>query len=200
MSVTRRRWFPFTVTIDAQAIGLKLKRMTPEEFEPFDAEFTAFGEERGAPKMPAADAPPDREATAAAMAIYTEYLRTITRWQREVFRAYVRVDAGAFQEEDDQGCVTEVRDGGVFYDLIGSSDGPIIGAVLQRLWTENRLTDDQKKRLSLLSGSANGSREAAAEPGRAPEPRASNAGALDSSPNVVVTEAPNLGPSGGTVQ
>jgi hypothetical protein len=49
MSVTRKRQFPFTVTIDDQPVRVLLKRLTVEEFEEFQAQFIANGERRGSP-------------------------------------------------------------------------------------------------------------------------------------------------------
>jgi hypothetical protein len=196
VAITRKRWFPVTVVVD-EPIHLQIKRMTPEEFETFDAQFTAFGEGRGAP-MPAGA---DLSATTRAMIqAQTEYLRANAEWMREVFEAYVKVAPDDLFDEDDAGAKVPVLTGGHFADVFGGH--PVLSEVLTRIWTENRLSDEQKKKLLSRSDSGTGSSTTSSQapPGPTPERAATAAGPEASAPSADAMAYPGIGSSGTTVQ
>jgi len=195
MSVTRKRWFDVTVTVD-EPIRLQIKRMSSPEFEAFHSQFTAFGEGRGAPLGPSGSAD---VATRALIQAHAEYLRANAEWQREAFELYVRVIPGELYDEDDEGHAIPVLTGGHFADVFGGQ--PVIATVLMRIWTENRLSDAQKKTLSWRSTSATGSSETPlpAGPGETPAPAATAAAPEGSARAEAATDSPGEPWSGITV-
>jgi hypothetical protein len=196
VAITRKRWFPITVVVD-DPIHLLIKRMTPEEFEAFDSQFRAFGEGRGAPMPIGADR---STATRAMIQAQAEYLRANAAWQREVFEAYVKVQPGDLFDEDDLGVSVPVLTGGHFADVFGGH--PVLSDVLARICTENRLSDEQKKKLLLWSASDTGSNTTSspAPPGPTPDRAVTAADLEDSAETVGAMASPEPGSSGTTVQ
>jgi hypothetical protein len=164
MPVIRTRQFEHTITIDGQPVRLRLKRLTVPEYAEFVSMLSAYGQHRGAPAH-YADEPADENADDATKAppidltlddvrAHTDYLKANVVWQREVFAAYVSVVPGDLVEERD-GQSAAVTDGGEFYDLCHAQIP--VAAILTRLYTENSLSEAQKKTLQSRSGSATGS-------------------------------------------
>src|SRR3954470_3135869 len=134
MSVTRKQYFPYTVTIDDQPVRLRLKRMSPPEFEEFRAMFVSLGQSRGAPASMAAlvaqntareakagDEAPlaqiDEAVTLDDLKVEAAYLRANAEWQQDVFDAYVSVAPGDVFDEDEDGQRVEVTNGRQFAEL-----------------------------------------------------------------------------------
>ncbi len=206
MPVIRKRQFEHTITIDGSPVRLLLKRLAVPEYAEFVSMLSAYGQHRGAPAH-YADEPVDEKDGDAAKAppidltlddirAHTDYLKANIVWQREVFAAYVSVVPGDLIEERD-GQSVAVTDGGEFYDLCHAQIP--VAAILTRIYTENSLSETQKKTLQLRSGSATGSNAALKPEPNGPTPAtvAAPAGPEDSASDAGVT-APSSAPSSGT--
>jgi hypothetical protein len=150
MAVTRQKFFPYTVTIDGQSVRLRLKRLSPSEFEEYRAMLSALGQKRGAPASMG-----DESITATLEDVRAEvaYMKANAAWQEEVFEAYVTVEEGDVIDGD-----LAVSNGRQFAAMFPGH--PMLAAVLAELYLSNALTDEQKKTLQSRSGSATGSRDA----------------------------------------
>jgi len=177
MSITRKRYFDHTVTIDEQPIRLCLKRMTVPEFEEFRAMFAALAQKRGAPSTLGTDG---ASATIDDIRAEAAYLKANAEWQQGVFEAYVTVCAGDVVDQDADGTLVPVTNGRHFAEMFHGEG--VIADVLAELYVSNVLTDQQKKTLRLRSGLATGSLGAASPvtPGETPEPTAATAASLNS--------------------
>ncbi len=189
MSITRKRHFDLTVTLDGQPVRLVLKRMTVPQFEEFQARFTAMGEGRGEPDP--------GDLSQAALDARVAYLVSNATWLQDIFAQYVTVRPGDVVEEGDEGSLAVVTDGRQFSNLF--SGDPILAFILSQLYLENRLNDEQKKSLQSRSGSDTGlpTAPATAAAGETPVPTAGSAGLVASAPPEAAT-ALNNGESSGT--
>lgn len=213
MPITRKRYFPHTVTIDDQPVRLRLKRMTVPEFEEFRAMLVSLGQSRGAPASMAVlladaaakEAAKDTEAvvepalpvTLDDLKVEADYLRANAEWQQEVFEAYVSIVPGDVVDEDDEGNRVEVTSGRMFAEMFHGQG--VIAKILAELYLANTLTDEQKKTLRSRSGSATGSSADAktATPGARPEPTAASVEVADSA-DLAGAMAPPSDTSSGT--
>lgn len=202
MPVTRTRHFDYTVTVDNSPIRLQLKRLSPTEYAEFVSLFGAFAQHRGAPakyteSLGGRDTGPDGE-TAAPIELtlddvkaHTDYLKENAGWHHRVFAEYVTVISGDLLEDG-----RPVTDGGEFYLLC--RDQVSASEVIHRLFIENSLSDEQKKRLRSRSDSATGS--SAAPPPAPTGPTLATAAepvAHDGSADAEAATAPCSGPSSG---
>jgi hypothetical protein len=178
-----------------------LKRLTVEEFEEFQAQFIANGERRGSPitmMPPVRDAHAGEDAETPAVAIVhltpeevareVAYLKANAVWLADVFDRYVSVVAGDVIEEDETGGQVVVTNGRQFADMYPGQG--FLMLILLQLYTENALTEGQKKKLALRSDSATGSRTvpSPAAAGATPAPTAPGAGRVDSVSSAAATE------------
>jgi hypothetical protein len=201
MSVTRKRQFPFTVTIDGEPVRTLLKRMTVPEFEEFQAQFVANGQQRGSPitMVPAAPAVDGETPVVAAtthltpedVALEVAYLKANAVWLGEVFDQYVSVVAGDVIDEDEEGVQEVVTNGRQFANMYPGQ--AFLSLILLQLYTENALTEGQKKKLALRSDSATGSRTEPlpAAAGATPAPTVPGAERVDSASSAAATELPS---------
>jgi hypothetical protein len=198
MSVTRKRQFPFTVTIDGEPVRTLLKRMTVPEFEEFQAQFVANGQQRGSPitMVPPAPAVDGETPAVAALAHLTPeevarevaYLKANAVWLGDVFDQYVSVVAGDVIDEDETGGQVVVTNGRQFADMYPGQ--AFLSLILLQLYTENALTEGQKKKLASRSDSATGSRivPSPAAAGATPAPTVPGAERVGSVSSAAVTE------------
>jgi hypothetical protein len=204
MSVIRKRQFPFTVTIDGEPVRTLLKRLTVEEFEEFQAQFIANGERRGSPitmMPPVRDAHAGEDAETPAVAIVhltpeevareVAYLKANAVWLADVFDRYVSVVAGDVIDEDETGGQVVVTNGRQFADMYPGQG--FLMLILLQLYTENAMTEGQKKKLASRSDSATGSRTvpSPAAAGATPAPTVPGAGRVDSVSSAAATELPS---------
>jgi hypothetical protein len=184
MAVTRKRSFDYTVTIDGQPVRLKIKRLTVPEFEEFESKFLAMGQGRGSPIIEPAQrldgTAPQTPITRELLDAQAAYLVANAEWLQTVFDQYVTVAAGDVLDEDDTGAQIVVTNGKQFADMYAGLAIP--AQVLARIYLENKLTDEQKKRLPSPSASETGSPIAAASavPGAPPAPTVTPADSVGS--------------------
>jgi hypothetical protein len=202
MPVTRTRHFDYTVTVDNSPIRLQLKRLSPTEYAEFISLFGAFAQHRGAPAkyteaLSEGETRQDGEAAAPVeltlddVKAHTHYLKENAAWHHRVFAEYVSVVSGDLLEDG-----RPVTDGGAFYllcrDQVSASD------VITRIFIENSLSAEQKKRLRSRSGSATGSSAAPPPAPIGPTPATAAAPvAPGGSVDAAAATAPCSGPSSG---
>lgn len=214
MSITRKRQFPYTVTIDEQPVRLLLKRMAPPEFEEFRAMFISLGQSRGAPatltsiiaqkkehlstKSDEPLPPIIEDVSLEDLKAESAYLRANSEWQQDVFDAYVSVVPDDVFDEDEEGNRIPVTSGRQFAEMFHGQG--VIAKILAELYLANTLTEEQKKTLRSRSDSATGSNAAASQatPGETPAPTAENVGPCDSASGAAVTAALSVTSSGTT--
>jgi hypothetical protein len=204
MSVIRKRQFPFTVTIDDEPVRVLLKRLTVEEFEEFQAQFIANGQRRGSPITmvpPTKDGHDAEDAETPAVAIVhltpeevaleVAYLKANAVWLGEVFDQYVSVVAGDVIDEGEAGGQVVVTNGRQFADMYPGQG--FLMLILLQLYTENALTEGQKKKLASRSDSATGSRTvpSPAAAGATPVPTVPGAERVVSVSSAAATELPS---------
>src|SRR5688572_11943172 len=114
MPVRISPYHPYTVHLEAGPVRLQLARMSPPQFEAFNAAFDAHSKGRGAPPE---DAP--LEARIA-------YLEKNAAWIVEVFRQYVRVVAGDLVLEGEVGGEEIVTDGARFVELYNGEGSNVL--------------------------------------------------------------------------
>lgn len=166
MAVTRKQYFPLTVTIDGQPVRLTLARMDVPQFEQFRAAFVSFASGRGAPVTLGQKI--DDHVTVDQIRAEGEYLRANAEWQQDVCEAYVRVHEGDVFDEAADGTTVAITSGRQFANMFHGQN--VIQEILAQLFLFNCLTEDQKKKLPSRSDFAPGLNAAplAAVPGTPP--------------------------------
>ncbi len=195
MAVTRKREFPYTVTIDGQPVRLVLKRMEVPEFEQFRAAFISFGSGRGAPITVGQKT--DTPVTVDQLEAEWDYLKANAEWQQDVFERYVTVAPGDVLDEGADGAPVTVTSGRQFANMFHGQG--VIADILAQLLIENTLTEDQKKALPSRSASEIGSntKPSPAAPGTTPETAAASVEPATSAADAAAM-APFSEPSSGT--
>jgi hypothetical protein len=193
MAVHVRDHHPHTVTVEGGTVRLKLARMTPPQFEAFNAMYHAMAKGRGNPAMKSIPEDETPEAAAARTAAHIAYLKENARWIVETFHEYVCVVDGDLVLEANGEVVT---DGARFVELYAAEATD----VLAELWMRNGLTDSQKKTLLSLYGSGTGSITASSQAaaGTKHATTATSAAPRDSAPPAGAMAPSSAGSSGTT--
>lgn len=137
MPLKLTREMPYTVTVDGQPIRLFLRRLTIDEFVPFESEFLAYARGRKTTPNPAeATSVEDfKQRVAERSTGGLDYVG----WLRGVFEHYVRVHPGDLEIDG-----RDVTRGEQFVEVLGRY-GEVVSTVLFELWSRNKLSDEQKK-------------------------------------------------------
>lgn len=184
-----------TVDVEGGTIRLQLARMTPAQYEAFNAWFTAMGKGRGNPELkPIAD----DESTEQALertAAHIAYLEENARWTADTFRRFVRVVDGDLIAQENGEVIT---DGARFAELYVAE----ASSVLAELWLCNALTEAQKKTLRSVHGSVTGSTTASslAAVGTRPETTATGAARRASAVRAAATASSSAASCGTTAR
>lgn len=191
MPLKLKREIPYTVTVDGEPIHVFLKRLTIDEFVPFESEFLAYARGRKTTPNPAEAA--SVEDFKARVAERSTGGLDYVGWLRGVFQRYVRVTAGDLEIDG-----REVTRGDQFVEVLGRY-GDAVSSVLFELWSRNKLSDEQKKTSASRPASATSSSPALpiAASGTAPGTTATNAAPSSSASDAAVT-APSSDASSGT--
>lgn len=158
--------YDYTVHLPEGTVRLQLARLTPIQYEAFNAEWQARKNGRGRPSF--AD-PDSDDARAAELA----YQQDHAAWALGVFDAYVSLRPGEYERVAADGDVEVVTSGRRFVEL-HAAEWPDL---LAELWLQNSLTAEQKKSWQSQRASGTGSSTAPspADPGPRPEPTATPA-------------------------
>lgn len=166
MPVRITNYHDYTITVDGGDVRLKLARMTPVQFEAFNATFMAFSKGRGNPALLATTEGETEDQARARVAEEVAYLQRNAAWIGEQFKAYVRVVDGDLVRVADDGSDEVVTCGRRFAELYaGESAG-----VLAELWLRNGLSQKKRDRLPLLPDFATGSITGPSQAAPGPKP------------------------------
>lgn len=192
MPLTLTRSLPFVVTIDGEPIHLSLRRMTMDEFIPFETAFVAYG--RGRKHTPDPTDAVSGDDFHARVGEHVATGRHYAAWLCDVFEAYVTVRAGDLTVDNEI-----ITSGRRFVEVLARY-GDVVSTVLAELYLRNKLSEDQKKLLASRRASAPSSTDAPPIAGNGPAPAmtAGSAAPSSSAPAAAAT-GPSSDASSGTM-
>lgn len=177
--------YDYTVHLEEGTVRLKIARMTPNQYEAFNAKFQAIQAGRGRPQIPEGASEDER------FAAELQWAQSNEEWTLGVFETYVTVVDGDFMVDGEA-----VTSGRRFVELCRAEGGHILAEV----WAQNGLTAEQKKtwRLQPDSGTGSSTAPSQADHGPRPEPTATSAESANSAAHGAAT-APSKAKSSGSM-